>query len=88
MKVKKSSATTTTRRRGTTKISAKSQITIPAAARRAAGLNVGDSMRVEALKDGELRLVRDVDPLEKYAGCLTGVMDQKFLRKLRDEWDR
>lgn len=76
------------RRNGTTKISSKSQITIPAAARREAGLELGDQLKVEAIGDGQIRLVREVDPMDKYRGCLTGVFEPGFIEKLRAEWDR
>jgi len=42
---------------------------------------------VEALGPGEVRLTRERDPLEEFAGVLTGVYGEGYLEKLRREWD-
>ena len=77
----------TKRRRGTSRISSKHQITIPAEALRRAGLAAGD--RVVAHVDGAGRVIleRDHDVVDEYAGALTGVYDSDEIDQLRDEWD-
>lgn len=74
------------RRRGSTHISSKNQITIPADALRAAGLEVGE--RVTARSDGPGRVVleREHDVLAEFAGALTGVYAPDELDDLRSEW--
>lgn len=75
------------RRRGTTRVSAKHQITIPVEALRAAGIEAGE--RLVAIADGPGRLVfeREIDVLGELAGSLTGVYGRDDLGVLRDEWD-
>lgn len=75
------------RRRGTSRISAKHQITIPVSALRGAGLEVGD--RVVARADGAGRVVleREHDVVGEFAGALTGVYRPGELDDLRSEWD-
>ncbi len=75
------------RRRGYTRISAKNQVTIPADVIRRAGLGIGDRMRVEVRSAGEVILVRAEDPIETFAGALTGVYPAGLLDELRREWD-
>ncbi len=74
------------RRRGTSRISAKHQITIPAEALRAAGLEVGE--RVVAHSDGPGRVVleRESEVLDEFAGALSGVYTTNELDELRSEW--
>ncbi len=74
------------RRRGASRISTKHQITIPVAALRDAGLEVGD--RVVARADGAGRVVleREHDVVTEFAGALTGVYRPGELDDLRDEW--
>jgi bifunctional DNA-binding transcriptional regulator/antitoxin component of YhaV-PrlF toxin-antitoxin module len=74
-------------RRGSTRISSKNQVTIPVDALARAGLRAGDRLRAEVQAAGQILLVRDVDPLERYAGALTGVFPSGYLDRLRDEWD-
>lgn len=74
------------RRRGYTRVSAKHQVTIPLEALTKAGLQVGDRLKVEARGRGELVLVRERDPLERFAGALTGVYPHGNLEELRREW--
>ncbi len=74
------------RRRGYTRVSAKHQVTIPLEALTKAGLQVGDRLKVEARGRGELVLVREGDPLERFAGALTGVYPHGNLEELRREW--
>jgi bifunctional DNA-binding transcriptional regulator/antitoxin component of YhaV-PrlF toxin-antitoxin module len=76
----------TSRRRGYTKISAKNQVTIPQDALVGAGLKVGDRLRAQAGRPGELVLVREEDPVDRFAGALTGAFAPDHLDELRREW--
>jgi hypothetical protein len=53
----------------------------------AAGLRAGDRMRAEPKGAGRVLLIREVDPVERHAGTLTGVYRAGELDQLRDEWD-
>jgi bifunctional DNA-binding transcriptional regulator/antitoxin component of YhaV-PrlF toxin-antitoxin module len=75
------------RRAGHTRVSAKHQVTLPAEALRKAGIREGDRLRAEVRGPGEVLLVREVDPLDRLAGALTGVYERGELDGLRDEWD-
>jgi bifunctional DNA-binding transcriptional regulator/antitoxin component of YhaV-PrlF toxin-antitoxin module len=75
------------RRRGFTRVSPKHQVTIPVEALARAGVHVGDPLRVEARANGEIVLTREEDPLERYAGSLTGLYPPGELEQLRSEWD-
>jgi bifunctional DNA-binding transcriptional regulator/antitoxin component of YhaV-PrlF toxin-antitoxin module len=75
------------RRRGHTRVSAKHQVTIPVDALLGAGIRTGDTLRAEVRGPGEVLLVRDVDPVSRYAGALTGIYASSELDVLRDEWD-
>lgn len=74
------------RRRGTSRVSAKNQITIPVDALRRAGVKPGDVLKVEAAEPGRIVLARVDDPIWKYAGIFTGVYPPGYLKKLRREW--
>jgi bifunctional DNA-binding transcriptional regulator/antitoxin component of YhaV-PrlF toxin-antitoxin module len=74
------------RRRGRTTISAKNQITLPVDALEAAGLKAGDRLRAETTAPGEITLVREDDPLDRFAGALTGSYPKGFLDDIRREW--
>lgn len=74
------------RRRGTSRISAKHQITIPAEALRAAGLEVGERVVAHADGPGRVVLSREADVVDDFAGALTGVYEDGELDRLRDEW--
>ena len=74
------------RRRGYTRVSAKHQVTIPVATLRDAGIRTGDTLRAEVRGPGEVVLIRDEDPLDRYAGALTGAFEPGELDELRDEW--
>ncbi len=74
------------RRRGYTRVSAKHQVTLPVATLRDAGIRTGDTLRAEVRRPGEVVLIRDEDPLDRYAGALTGVYEPGELDQLRDEW--
>lgn len=69
------------------KISAKHQVTIPIRAMASAGLRTGDRVRAEARGRGRVLLIREDDPVERYAGALTGAYRRGELDELRDEWD-
>jgi len=74
------------RRRGYTRVSAKHQVTLPVDALARAGIRTGDTLRAEVRGPGEVLLIRDDDPLERFAGALTGVYAPGELDELRDEW--
>ena len=75
------------RRRGWTRVSAKHQVTLPVEALQRAGIRTGDRLRAEVRGPGQVMLVRKEDPLETFAGALTGVYAPGDLDELRDEWD-
>jgi AbrB family looped-hinge helix DNA binding protein len=82
-KVKKSGA----RRPAQTKVSSKHQVTIPAPAFRSAGLEPGDTLRVEALGAGRIVLTRMGELLDRYSGCLDGRGELRAqIERARDEW--
>jgi bifunctional DNA-binding transcriptional regulator/antitoxin component of YhaV-PrlF toxin-antitoxin module len=74
------------RRRGYTRVSAKHQVTLPVDALERAGIRTGDTLRAEVRGPGEVLLVRDVDPIDGFAGALTGCYEPGELERLRDEW--
>ncbi len=74
------------RRRGTSRISAKHQITIPSAALAAAGLEVGERVVARADGPGRVILEREAGVLNDFAGALSGVYAPTELDDLRDEW--
>jgi AbrB family looped-hinge helix DNA binding protein len=75
------------RRRGSSKISSKNQITIPAEALRNAGLEVGDRVVAHADGAGRVILEREHDVIAEFAGALTDVYGPSELDELRSEWD-
>lgn len=75
------------RPRGGSRISSKHQITIPADALRAAGLEVGERVRATAAGPGRVVLEREQDLLDEFAGALTGAYQPDELAELRDEWE-
>ena len=75
------------RRRGASRISSKHQITIPADALRAAGLEVGDRVVAHADGAGRVVLEREHDVIDEFAGAMTGVYVSDELDNLRAEWD-
>lgn len=75
------------RRRGTSRISAKHQVTIPVDALREAGLEVGERLVARAEGPGRVVLQRETDVVDEIAGSLRGVFRRDELDALRDEWD-
>lgn len=75
------------RRRGASRISSKHQITIPADALRAAGLEIGDRVVAHADGAGRVVLEREHDVLAEFAGAMTGAYTTHELDELRAEWD-
>jgi AbrB family looped-hinge helix DNA binding protein len=83
--VKKSAAST--KQRNQTKVSSKHQVTIPAGAFHGAGLEPGDTLRVEATGAGRVVLTRLDELLDRYSGCLdTGGSLRERVEGLRGEW--
>lgn len=74
------------RRRGATRISAKHQITIPAAELRAAGLEPGERLVARADGPGRVVLEREHDMVAEFSGALTGVYAESSVDALRNEW--
>jgi len=74
------------RRRGATRISSKNQITIPADALRAAGLETGQRVVARADGPGRVVLEREDDVLIQFSGALTGIYSADELDRLRSEW--
>lgn len=77
---------TDVKRRGRTRLSRKHQVTIPVAAVREAGLEVGEEFVVVVTPDGNLQLLREADPIAEFAGSID--YPEGYLAALRDEWDR
>lgn len=76
-----------TRTRNQTKVSSKHQVTIPAGAFRSAGLEAGDTLKVEAEGAGRIVLTRVDELLDRYSGCLdTGGSLREQVEGLRGEW--
>ena len=68
-------------------ISRKNQVTLPVDALRAAGLEPGDDVRVEAVGPGRLELVRADELVQEFAGVFDAeVYPEGYLDELRREW--
>lgn len=74
------------RRRGYTRVSRKHQVTLPVDALQRAGIRAGDVLRAEVRGPGEVVLIRQIDPIDRFEGALTGVYRTGELDELRDEW--
>jgi bifunctional DNA-binding transcriptional regulator/antitoxin component of YhaV-PrlF toxin-antitoxin module len=75
------------RRRNQTKVSSKHQVTIPIVAFRGAGLEPGDTLRVEAEGAGRIILTRLDELLDRYSGSMdtAGELGPQ-VEGLRKEW--
>ena len=71
-----------------TRVSSKHQVTLPVAAMREAGIEEGDELSVRVDGKGQLRLVRELDVIDRWAGAFPGLSDPAELERLRDEWER
>lgn len=68
-------------------ISRKNQVTLPVDALRAAGLEPGDDVQVQAVGPGRLELVRAEDLVAEFAGIFDATVYPKdYLDGLRREW--
>jgi bifunctional DNA-binding transcriptional regulator/antitoxin component of YhaV-PrlF toxin-antitoxin module len=68
-------------------ISRKNQVTLPADALRAAGLEAGDDVRIQVVAPGRLELVRTEDLVAEFAGVFDAtVYPPDYLDALRREW--
>ena len=73
--------------KGVSVISRKNQVTLPVEALRAAGLEPGDDVRVQAVAPGRLELVRVDELIREFAGVFDAtVYPEGYLDRLRDEW--
>lgn len=75
------------RPKGTSRVSSKHQVTIPADALRAAGLKIGERLVARAEGPGRVVFERERDALAEFSGALTGTYEANDLDTLRDEWD-
>ena len=75
------------RRLGTSRVSAKHQVTIPTEALRGAGIEVGERLTARADGPGRVVFERQDDVVAEFAGALTDVYETDELDALRDEWD-
>jgi len=70
-----------------TRVSSKHEVTISACAFRTAGLESGDTLKVEAEGAGRVVLTRVDELVDRYSGCLdTGGDLRKRVEGLREEW--
>lgn len=73
--------------KGTTRISPKHQITLPVAALRESGLEIGDRLKVIESGPGHIHLIRIDNLVAEFAGALTGRIDRTLLDELDTEWE-
>lgn len=72
---------------GQTRVSPKHQVTIPRDAFEGAGLQPGDTLRVEAAGPGRVVLTRRDGLLDQFSGALnTDGELRETVERLRDEW--
>ncbi len=69
------------------RISSKHQITLPVRVLHEAGLRAGERLVAHVEGPGRVTLVREGNPIDDFAGRLTGVWEPGELDRLRDEWD-
>ncbi len=74
-------------RRGRSTLSSKNRLTVPVEAMAAAGLKPGDRLVARADGPGRVVFEREADPVDEFAGVLTGVYGKDSVEKLRSEWD-
>jgi bifunctional DNA-binding transcriptional regulator/antitoxin component of YhaV-PrlF toxin-antitoxin module len=67
------------------RVSSKNQVTLPVAALEEAGLQSGDEVTVDVAGDGELRVRRAPQGLERAFGALTGAFPERYLAGLDAE---
>jgi AbrB family looped-hinge helix DNA binding protein len=67
------------------RISSKNQVTIPVAVLEQAGLRAGDEVAVEAGDEGEVRIHRGTNGVDRAFGALTGVYPPDYLERLDEE---
>ena len=68
-------------------ISRKNQVTLPVEVLRAAGLQPGDDVRVQAVGPGRLEIIRSEDLVKEFAGVFDAtVYPRDYLDELRREW--
>ena len=70
------------------KVSSKHQVTLPVDVLRGAGLRPGDEVAIEAIADGEIRIVARGTRVRHHAGIATRIYRPHELDLLRDEWER
>jgi AbrB family looped-hinge helix DNA binding protein len=68
-------------------VTSKHQVTIPAAAFEAAGLEEGDTLSVRVAGPGRIILERPHAVIDEFRGAFHGVYEADYLDALRDEWE-
>jgi bifunctional DNA-binding transcriptional regulator/antitoxin component of YhaV-PrlF toxin-antitoxin module len=72
---------------GRARVSSRHRLTIPAHQFKAARLQIGDTLQVEAVGAGRLVLTNLEQQLDRFDGCLgSGAFPEDFLDQLRSEW--
>jgi bifunctional DNA-binding transcriptional regulator/antitoxin component of YhaV-PrlF toxin-antitoxin module len=70
------------------KISSKNQITIPVDVLRASGLAAGDDVFIRSDGEGAIVVEARGSRVRRHAGIFSGLYEEGYLDRLRDEWDR